>query len=88
MLFRSGLEAFLAEHGTPLGGPERHGGLPTARRTVRHRFHPLPRGACAGRASGPLGLTRLAALGFVPEVLVGEELLFSRRPDEFRAAVY
>ncbi len=40
------------------------------------------------RARGPLGLAALAAFGFVLEVLVGEEELLTRRPDELRSAVY
>src|SRR5262249_36306287 len=40
------------------------------------------------RPAGPLAFARFAALRLVLEVLVGEKLLFSRRPDELRAAVH
>src|SRR5439155_7991049 len=42
----------------------------------------------AGRAAGPLALAGLAPLRFIFEVLVGEELLFSGRPDELRRAIH
>src|SRR5262249_10587619 len=42
----------------------------------------------SGRPRGPLRLARLAALRLVLEVLVGEELLLARRPDELRTAVH
>src|SRR4051812_21366368 len=83
-----GLEAFLAEHGAPLRRFERHGGFFAARRTRRDRFHPFARHTGADRASRPLALTGLAALRLVLEVLVGEELLFTRRPDELRRAIH
>src|SRR4051812_16004353 len=83
-----GLEAFLAEHGAPLRRFERHGGFFAARRTRRDRFHPFARHTGADRASRPLALTGLAALRLVFEVLVGEELLFTRRPDELRRAIH
>src|SRR5688500_8619054 len=83
------LEAFLAEYRSALRWSERHRGVLSARRTGglgfdavtdrrRTRTHPV----CA------LGLTRLAALGFVLELLVGKEQLFASRPDEIRRAIH
>jgi len=40
-----------------------------------------------GRSALPLALAGFATLGFILEVLVVEEVLFSRRKDEFGAAV-
>ena len=84
----AGLEAFLAEDRATLRRTEWHRCFLATRRAVGHRFHPLPRDERAGRAAGLLCLARLTALGFVLEILVGEELLFSGRPDEFRAAIH
>src|SRR5262249_41494078 len=67
---------------------ERHGGFFTARRTRRDRFHPFARHAGADRASRALTFTGLAPLRLVLEVLVGEELLLARRPDELRRAIH
>ena len=79
MLFRSNRPA--------LGRLEGHGGFLAAGRTRGGGLHAFTsRGT--SRAADPFGFTCLAPLGLVLEVLVGEELLFSRRPDEFRAAVY
>src|SRR5262249_5757582 len=84
-----GLEAFLAEDGTPLRGLERHRRLFAAVRTRRHGFDAFASSArAASRPRSPLRLTRLAALRLVLEVLVGEELLLARRPDELRTAVH
>src|SRR5262249_4395367 len=83
-----GLEAFLAEHGAPLRRLERHGGFFTARRTRRDCFHPFARHAGANGTSRALALTALAPLRLVLEVLVGEELLLARRPDELRRAIH
>src|SRR5262249_54375362 len=81
-----GLEAFFAENRTTLGGLEGDRGLLTAGRACRDGFHSLASDG-AGRTTGPLPFARLTALWFVLEVLVGEELLFSRRPNELRTAV-
>src|SRR5579864_508356 len=83
-----GLEAFLAEHRAPLRWLERHGGLLAASRACRDGFHPFPGRAAARRPGSPLALAGLAPLRFVLEVLVGEKLLLSRRPDELRVAVH
>src|SRR5215510_9817109 len=82
-----GLEAFFAENRTSLCGLEGDRGLLAAGRARRDGFHPLASDG-AGRSTGPLSFARLTPLRFVLEVLVGEELLFSRRPDELRAAVH
>src|SRR5215831_10424423 len=82
-----GLEAFLAEDRTALRRLEGDGRLLAARRTIRNGFHPLASDG-ASRTAGPLAFARFAALRFVLEILVGEELLFSSRPDELRAAVH
>src|SRR3954470_2221039 len=79
-----GLEAFLAEHRAPLGRLERHRRFLAAVRARRDGLDPFA-SAAAGTTRRPrsaLRLARLAALGFVLEVLVREELLFSGRPDE------
>src|SRR5215470_17706815 len=82
-----GLEAFLAEDRTALRRLEGDRGLLAARRAIRDGFHPLPSDG-ASRTAGPFAFARFAALRFVLEVLVGEKLLLSRRPDKLRAAVH
>src|SRR5215470_251925 len=81
-----GLEAFFAENRTPLCWLEGDRGLLAARRARRDGFYSLASDG-ARRSTGPLPFARLAPLRLVLEVLVGEELLFSCRPDELRAAV-
>src|SRR5688500_1675509 len=83
------LEALPAEDRTALRRAEGDGGLLAASRTVGRGFDPL---AC--RTGGARGTRRalrfaaLTALGFVLEVLVGKEQLFSGRPEELGAAVH
>src|SRR3954454_14986654 len=86
----AGLKAFFAEHRAPLCWLERHRRFLAAVRTCGDRFNPFAGTAtrAAGRPRSAFGLARFAALRFVLEILVGEELLFSRRPDELRATVY
>jgi hypothetical protein len=79
-----GLEAFPAKHRASLGGPERHRGFPPALRTVGGR---LDLAVAARSALLALPLARLAALRLVPEVLIGEELLFSRRKHKIRVTI-
>jgi hypothetical protein len=67
-----------------LGGFERHRGFPPALRAGGHGFR-LGKTAAATLA---LGLAGLAPLGFVFEVFVMEEVLFSRRKYKIRSAVY
>src|SRR5205085_12051322 len=84
----SGLKALFAEYRAALRRLERHGRFLAAIRAVGDGFHPFARRQCAGRSAGPLAFAGLAPLRLVFEVLIGEELLFSRRPHELRAAVY
>src|SRR5258708_12203865 len=82
-----GLEAFLAEDGAPWGRLERHGGFLAAGRALGDGFNAFASHA-GGRARGPLSFAGLAPLRLVLEVLVGEELLLARRPDELSSAIY
>src|SRR5690349_18182071 len=75
------LEALLAEHRTPLRGPERHRGVLTTRRTLGLCFHPARHRGPGTYPVGPFGLARLAALRLVLELLVGEKELLTGRPD-------
>jgi hypothetical protein len=79
-----GLEAFPAKYRASLGGPERHRGFPSALRTVGRRLYLA---VAARSAFLALPLARFAALGLVPEVLIGEELLFSRRKHKIRITI-
>jgi hypothetical protein len=81
-----GLEALFTEDGSPLRWSKRHGRFLATGRTSCDRFNTFT-GHRARRATGPFDLTVLAPFRFVLEVFVGEELLLSRRPDEFRATV-
>src|SRR5215831_18401792 len=83
-----GLEAFFAEDGTSLRRLERDRGLLPARGAHGHSLDALARHARPRRPRCAFGLTRLAAFRLVLEVLVGEELLLARRPDELRTAVH
>src|SRR5262249_25784276 len=83
----AGLKAFLTEDRAPLRRLEGNRRLLTAGRARGDGFHPFPRRSAPHRAAGPLALAGLAPLRLVLEVLVGEELLLSRRPHELRAAV-
>jgi hypothetical protein len=80
----SSLEAFPAEYRTPLSGAERYSGFPSALRTVGGR---LDLGVTSGATFLALTFTGFAALGLVPEILVGEKLLFSRSEYEIGAAI-
>jgi len=77
-------EALTAINRTALGRLERNGGFPPALRTDRCCFRPLRAGTCR---SLPLRFARLAALGFIFEILVVEEVLLSRRKNELRPAI-
>src|SRR3979490_2468659 len=77
-----GLEAFFAEHRAPLGRLEGHRRFLTTGCATGLRFAPVEGHPAAGRSSRALALTGFAPLRLVLEVLVGEELLLSRRPDE------
>ena len=83
-------EAFTAEYGTALCRFEGHGRLLAALRTGGARFGfceagPARRGSSQNRY--PLRLARLASFGFVLELLIVEEQLFSGSKDEVAAAV-
>jgi len=67
-----------------LSGAEGYGGFPSALRTVGGRLH---LGVTSGATFLALPLAGFAALGLVPEILVGEKLLFSRGEYEIRAAI-
>src|ERR1700683_3485803 len=78
-------EALPAIHWPALGWLKGHRGFPAALRAGRHGFR---LGKARGRGTRPLGLTILAAFGFVLKVLVVEEMLFSRCEYEVCSAVY
>ena len=83
------LEALPAEHRPPLSRTERHGRFLPAGRTVCCCFHPLSGSRGAGCWAGcAFGLAALTALWFVFEILVGEEKLLARRPNELRSAIH
>src|SRR5207244_7476169 len=83
----SGLEAFLAEDRAPLSRLKGHRRFLAACRARGDGFHALAGDAAAGRPAGTFALARLAPLGFVLEVLVGEKLLLASGPHELRAAI-
>src|SRR5258708_37249935 len=83
-----GLKAFLAEHRASLRWLERHRGLLAAGRARRDGLHPFTGGSAARRPGSALALAGLAPLRLILEVLVGEKLLLSCRPDELGAAVH
>ena len=77
-------EAFAAIYRPALGWLEGHRSFPTALRAGGHGFR---FGKARGRRTLALGLTSLAAFGFVLEVFVVEEVLFSRCEYEICSAV-
>src|SRR6185295_6832684 len=83
-----GLEALFAENRTPLRWLEGHRCLLAAGGAHGDGFHPFTGHARAGRTRRALALAAFAPLWLVLEVLVGEELLLSRRPDELRGAIH
>src|SRR5438552_1718318 len=83
----AGLETFLAEDWTPLRRPERHRRFFAARRAHSDGFDALSSHP-PGRTRGALALAGFAPLWLVLEVLVGEKLLLSRRPDELSSAIH
>jgi hypothetical protein len=78
-------EAFAAIDRTSLGRLEGYRGLPPALGAFGCRF-----GFCETATGGTLslGFARFAALGFILEVFVVEEVLFSRCENEIRAAIH
>src|SRR5712672_490647 len=69
------LEAFTAEHGTPLRRAERNSCFLPTLRAGRFGFRPLE--VPLARDLGAFGLAVLTPLGLVLEALVGEEHLFA-----------
>jgi hypothetical protein len=66
-----------------LSGPEWHGCVRAALRTIRSRFRAHPTAAIA-----TLGLAWLAALGVVLKLFVVKKDLFARGEDEFFLAIH
>jgi hypothetical protein len=82
------LEALPTEDRPSLRGLEWHGGFLATTRTIGASFHLWVIAGRRGPHSGrPLGLAGFAAFGFVLELFVVEEQLFSRGEDEVGAAV-
>jgi hypothetical protein len=77
-------EALTAINRTALGRFEGNSGFPPALRTDGCCLRPLRAGT--GR-SLPLRFARLAALGFIFEILVVEEVLLSRRKNKLRPTI-
>jgi len=77
-------EALTAINRTALGRFEGNGGFPPALRTDSCCLCPLRAGTCR---SLPLRFARLAALGFIFEILVVEEVLLSRRKNKLRPTI-
>ena len=86
------LEALATEDRTSLRGSKRDRRFFSARRAIGRRLHTFAAHRrttrTRRRARRALRLAALAPFGFVLEVLVGEEELLARRPDELRAAVH
>ena len=78
-------ETFPAVDRTSLGRLERHRCLPPALGALGSGFR---FGEAGTGGTLPLRFTRFAALGFILEVLVVEEVLFSRCKYKIRSAVY
>jgi len=78
-------EALPAEHRASLSRLEGNRGFPPALRAGGGGFRLA---LSSGRAALALILASLAPFGFVLEVFVVEEVLFSRREYEFCSAVY
>jgi len=77
-------ETFAAVNRTALGRFEGNRRFPPALRANGRRFRSL----CSGtRRSLPFGLARLAAFGFILEILVVEEMLLSRGKYELCPAI-
>jgi hypothetical protein len=77
-------EAFPAKYRPSLSRLEGHRGLPAALGTCGHGFGARRTG---WRATLALGFTCLAALGFILEVSIAEEVLLPRGEDKFRPTV-
>ena len=80
----SGLKALAAENRPPLGGAKWNGGFPPALGAIGSGLY------FRVTAAAPfltLAFARFTALRLVPEILVGEKLLFSRSEHEIGVAV-
>ena len=77
-----GLETMAAQNRPALGRQKWDGGFGAALRTGRAGLGPRARGS-----RNPLRLARLATLGIVPELLLVEEQLLSRREHEVAATI-
>src|SRR5262245_8697619 len=75
-------EAPPGERRPPPRRTERHGRFLAARGARGLRLNPVTHRGARVHAVCPFGLARLAALRLVLELLVGEEELFTGRPDE------
>src|SRR5580765_1134870 len=82
------LKAFPAENRTTLRGPEGNRGFFVTGGAVRGCLDPLPGDWPGRRTRRAFGLAALAPFGFVLEVLVGEEQLFTCGPDELGSTIY
>jgi hypothetical protein len=80
----SAQEALATVNRTALGRPERNGCFPAALRANGRGFRSWRPGR---RRSLPLSLACLAALRFIFEVLVVEEMLLSRGKNKLRATI-
>ena len=77
-------EALTAINRTALGRFKGNSGFPPTLRTDGCCLRPLRAGTCRSLS---LGLARLAALGFIFEILVVEEVLLSRRKNKLCPAI-
>ena len=77
-------EALATVNRAALGRPERNGSFPTALRADGRGLRSWRPGR---RRSLTLGFARLAALRFIFEVLVVEEMLLSRRKNKLRPTI-
>ena len=77
-------ETLAAKNRAALSWPERHGSFTATLRADCCRLYPLRAGS---RRSLTFTLTSFAALGFILEILIVEEMLLSRRENELGAAV-
>jgi len=84
------LEALAAKHRTSLRRLEGHGGLPLAARADGLCFHPLIIAAVLRKSQrlGAFAFAVLAAFGFVLELFIVEEELFTSGKYEIGAAVH
>jgi len=80
------LEALPAKHRPALSRTERNGGFPAALGTVGGCLHLVVSSRIPAFLA--FALARFAALGLVPEVLVGEKLLLTRSEHEICITIH